>query len=115
MDRKLARRNLRTGLIVSTIMLLMLRPDLPGGRDLHRLMAAIETEAPPVGEEVHMPEPSILPIVNAVGVTLALVGITLSLDDHRRRPRDLPRHRWSLWIRAASHEMSELPLDHSSH
>ena len=42
-------------------------------------MAGVETEAPPVGEEVHMPEPSILPIVNAVGVTLALVGITLSI------------------------------------
>ena len=42
-------------------------------------MAEIETEAPPVGEEIHMPEPSILPVVNAVGLTLALVGITLSL------------------------------------
>ena len=41
-------------------------------------MSPLETEAPPVGEEVHMPEPSILPIVNAVGVTLSLVGLTLS-------------------------------------
>jgi hypothetical protein len=74
-------------------------------------MPALETEAPPVGEEVHMPEPSMLPILNAVGVTFAIVGITLSL--------------WltiaggllflvtlGQWIRAAAREMSELPLDH---
>lgn len=74
-------------------------------------MAALETEAPPVGEELHMPEPSLLPILNAVGVTLAIVGITLSI--------------WVTivgallflvtlvkWVRAAAREMSELPLDH---
>jgi hypothetical protein len=74
-------------------------------------MATLETEAPPVGEEVHMPEPSVLPILNAIGVTLAIVGITLSI--------------WVtiigsvlflvtlvVWIRAAAREMSELPLDH---
>ena len=42
-------------------------------------MAPFEQDAPPVGEEVHMPEPSMLPIVNAVGVTLAIVGLTLEL------------------------------------
>ena len=77
-------------------------------------MAGVETEAPPVGEEVHMPEPSILPIVNAVGVTLALVGITLSLAV---TIIGLVLFVVTLvaWIRAASREMSELPLDHSSH
>ena len=77
-------------------------------------MAGVETEAPPVGEEVHMPEPSILPVVNAVGVTLALVGITLSLAVSII---GLVIFIVTLiaWIRAASREMSELPLDHSSH
>jgi len=77
-------------------------------------MASVETEAPPVGEEVHMPEPSILPIVNAGGVTLALVGITLSLAVSII---GLTLFLITLvaWIRAASHEMSELPLDHSTH
>ena len=32
-------------------------------------MAVDETQAPPVGEAIHMPEPSVLPILNAVGVT----------------------------------------------
>jgi hypothetical protein len=77
-------------------------------------MAEIETEAPPVGEEVHMPEPSLIPIVNAVGITLAIVGITLSLA---LTVIGAAIFLVSLvaWIRAASREMSELPLDHSSH
>ena len=41
-------------------------------------MSALDTDAPPVGEEVHMPEPSLLPVLNAVGVSLAIVGLTLS-------------------------------------
>ena len=77
-------------------------------------MSPLETDAPPVSEEVHMPEPSILPIVNAVGVTLALVGLTLSIAVSII---GLILFLVTLvaWIRAASHEISELPLDHSSH
>jgi heme/copper-type cytochrome/quinol oxidase subunit 1 len=77
-------------------------------------MAEIETEAPPVGEEVHMPEPSILPVANAVGLTLALVGITLSLVVTVIGALIFVTTLVA-WIRAASREMSELPLDHSSH
>ena len=77
-------------------------------------MAGLETEAPPVGEEVHMPEPSILPIVNAVGVALSIVGITISVAVSIV---GIIIFLLSLiaWIRAATHEISELPLDHSSH
>jgi len=77
-------------------------------------MPPLETEAPPVGEEVHMPEPSMLPIVNAVGVTLSLVGLTLSIAI---TIIGLVLFLVTLvaWVRAASHEISELPLDHSSH
>ena len=77
-------------------------------------MSPLETDAPPVGEEVHMPEPSILPIVNAIGVTLSLVGLTLSIAV---TIIGLILFLVTLvaWIRASSHEISELPLDHSSH
>jgi len=34
--------------------------------------------APPMGEEVHMPEPSIIPLLNAAALALAIVCITLS-------------------------------------
>ena len=31
---------------------------------------------PPTGEEIHLPGPSILPLLTAAGITLALVGVT---------------------------------------
>jgi len=33
---------------------------------------------PPAGEEVHMPEPSIIPVVNAAALAIAIVSLTLS-------------------------------------
>lgn len=41
-------------------------------------MAAPDSDVPPAGEEIHLPEPSILPMLLAVGITLALVGVTIS-------------------------------------
>jgi hypothetical protein len=74
-------------------------------------MAVNETEAPPLGEEIHMPEPSSLPILNAVGVTLALVGLTLSIAV---TIIGLLLFFVTLvsWIRAAARELSELPAEH---
>jgi hypothetical protein len=74
-------------------------------------MAATEIDAPPVGEEIHMPEPSLLPILNAVGLTLAIVGITISLIV---TIAGLVLFLVTLvrWIRAATHEISELPAEH---
>jgi Flp pilus assembly protein TadB len=34
--------------------------------------------APPMGEEVHMPEPSIIPLLNAAALAITIVCITLS-------------------------------------
>jgi hypothetical protein len=69
---------------------------------------------PPTGEEIHMPAPSILPLVNAAALALAIVCITLS---------------WVLvavfgfvflvttirWIADTRRDIAALPLDHSSH
>jgi hypothetical protein len=33
---------------------------------------------PPAGEEIHMPEPSIIPVVNAAALAIAIVSITLN-------------------------------------
>jgi hypothetical protein len=35
-----------------------------------------DVDAPPVGEEIHLPGPSIVPFLNAAGLALALVGLT---------------------------------------
>jgi hypothetical protein len=69
------------------------------------------TNAPPVGEEVHMPAPSALPLINAAALAIAIVSITIS---------------WWLvagamvvflgttirWIRDVRRDISQLPLDH---
>jgi hypothetical protein len=68
------------------------------------------TAAPPAGEEVHMPPPSALPLINAAALALAIVSITIS---------------WWLvgaamivflatavrWIRDVKRDIAELPLD----
>jgi hypothetical protein len=69
---------------------------------------------PPVGEEIHMPAPSILPLINAAALSLTIVSVTLS---------------WYLvvffgiifllttirWIADTRRDIADLPLDHSAH
>jgi hypothetical protein len=38
----------------------------------------IDPGVPPAGEEIHMPRPSILPLINAAGLALAIVSLTLT-------------------------------------
>jgi hypothetical protein len=68
-------------------------------------------QLPPPSEEVHLPEPSYLPALAALGITLAITGVVLS---------------WIIcgigvviavvaivrWIRQTREEMAELPLEH---
>ena len=39
-------------------------------------MSAPENTAPPVGEEIHLPGPSVLPVLIAVAMILLLLGLT---------------------------------------
>ena len=66
---------------------------------------------PPTGEEVHMPAPSILPLINAASLAATIVSITLS---------------WWLvglggfffiiaaiaWIASTRRDIQDLPLEH---
>jgi heme/copper-type cytochrome/quinol oxidase subunit 1 len=77
-------------------------------------MTSPEQTPPPVGEEIHLPGPSLLPILNAAGITLALIGITLG---------------WVLsvvggilfvvttvkWIASTRRDIAQLPPEHHSH
>lgn len=69
------------------------------------------TPAPPVGEEIHMPAASLLPIINAVGLSLAIVGVTLSVAV---TVFGLAVFLIStgIWIVKARREMDELPAEH---
>jgi hypothetical protein len=78
-------------------------------------MAATETEdgarLPQPTEEVHLPPPSYLPVLFALGVTIIVTGIVLH---------------WGIvavgaiialwvfvrWLRVARHEMRQLPVEH---
>jgi hypothetical protein len=70
--------------------------------------------APPVGEEIHMPAPSILPLINAAGLALAIVSLTLTWY---LVAAGLIVFLWTaiLWIADVRRDISDLPLDHSHH
>jgi hypothetical protein len=68
-------------------------------------------EAAPAGEQIHLPEPSILPVLNAVGLSIAIIGIPISLVIV------IPGLvlflvTAAIWISHARREFDELPLDH---
>jgi hypothetical protein len=72
---------------------------------------SVAPEVPPVGEEIHLPAPSLIPVLSGLGVTLAVVGLVLS---------------WAItavglivvvlttirWIRDTRRDIEELPLEH---
>ena len=71
------------------------------------------TLAPPAGEQIHLPEPSLLPVLNAIGLAVAIIGIPIS--------RVIVivglvlfLVTAAIWIAKTRREMDELPLDHSA-
>jgi bacteriorhodopsin len=72
----------------------------------------IEQQAPPVGEEIHLPGPTLIPLLCAVGITLAVIGTTINwlfsiigviiflLTTIR-------------WVRDTRRDVSELPEEHT--
>jgi hypothetical protein len=73
-------------------------------------MSPLDPEVPPVGEEIHLPGPSILPVLTAVGITLVLIGLTtfveLSVIGGVVTLVCVVR-----WIKDTRREVDELPLD----
>jgi hypothetical protein len=67
--------------------------------------------APPVGESVHLPGPSYLPVLTAFAVTLALVGVILSWVVSVLGVVLLVVVLWR-WIGDTRRDISELPLEH---
>ena len=37
------------------------------------------TQAPPAGEEIHLPGPSMMPFMSAIAITLIVIGTTINL------------------------------------
>jgi hypothetical protein len=68
-------------------------------------------QPPPVGEEIHLPGPSLLPLVSAIGITLAIVGTTLSLIISVFG-LIIVIVTTVLWIRSTRRDVDELPEEH---
>jgi hypothetical protein len=73
-------------------------------------MSPLEQDAPPVGEEIHLPPPTILPALTAIGITLLLVGFTTFLV-LTIAGGVLTLACVIVWIKNARREVDELPLD----
>jgi len=74
-------------------------------------VSPLDPETPPVGEEVHLPGPSVLPLLTAVGVTLALVGITTFIELSVIGVL-LTIYAVARWIKETRREIEELPREH---
>jgi hypothetical protein len=74
-------------------------------------MSPRDPEPPPVGEEIHLPGPSLIPVGMAVGISLTLVGLTLApiliVAGGILSLCLLVR-----WIRDTRRDIDQLPLDH---
>lgn len=73
-------------------------------------MSPLDPEVPPTGEEVHLPGPSVLPLLTAVGITFVLIGITtyieLTIIGLVLTVVCVLR-----WVRDTRRDIDELPLD----
>jgi hypothetical protein len=73
-------------------------------------VSPLDPEIPPAGEEIHLPGPSLLPILTAVGITLALVGVTTFIELTVVGVIMTVVCVWR-WISDTRREIEELPLD----
>lgn len=70
-----------------------------------------QLETPPVGEEIHLPGPSFIPVASGIGITLTVIGTTIN-----------PLLTYLgliifvittvMWIRDTRRDMAELPEQH---
>jgi hypothetical protein len=73
-------------------------------------MSPLDPEVPPTGEEIHLPGPSLDPLLLTVGITMALLGVTFSIF------LVIAGVLLSVvitvrWIRQARNDIDELPLE----
>ena len=73
-------------------------------------MSPLDPEVPPIGEEIHLPGPTILPVLTAVGLTLLLVGFTTFIEFSVAGGL-LTLGCIVRWLKDTRHEIDELPLD----
>ena len=73
-------------------------------------MSPPDPEVPPVGEEIHLPPPTVLPVLAAIGITLTLVGLTTFIELTVAGAL-LTLGCVVAWIKSTRQEVDELPLE----
>lgn len=68
-------------------------------------------DVPPRGEEIHLPDPSYLPVIVAAGTTLLLVGVVINLV-LAGLGLLITIVAIVRWVRQTREEIAELPLEH---
>jgi hypothetical protein len=71
----------------------------------------VEQQTPPAGEEIHLPGPTLIPLMTAIGITLIVIGTTLSLVVSVVG-LVIFLVTTVMWIRDTRHDVSELPEKH---
>jgi len=73
-------------------------------------VSELDPEPPPAGEEIHLPGPSVLPALTALGITLTLIGLTTFIE---LTFIGAVMTIWCVvrWIKDTRREVDELPLD----
>jgi hypothetical protein len=77
-------------------------------------MSPLDPPVPPAGEEIHLPGPSLQPVLLAFGITLSLVGVTLGPVI---MGFGLILSVWVIirWIADTRRDINALPADHDEH
>ena len=75
------------------------------------MSAEPEQQAPPVGEELHLPGPSLIPFLSAIGITLIVVGTTINWLFSIVGGVIFIVTTWR-WIRDTRRDIAELPEEH---
>ncbi len=78
-------------------------------------MSQLEKPVPPAGEEIHLPGGSLHPVLLTLGITMALVGVTVSPIALTIPGTILTLAVLYAWIRDARREMASLPAHHADH
>jgi hypothetical protein len=77
-------------------------------------VSPLDRQAPPAGEEIHLPGGSLQPLILAAAITVTLIGVTTSIfmviaGGIATVVTIL------LWIRDTRRDVAELPLEHEQH
>ena len=74
-------------------------------------MSPLDPDVPPAGEEIHLPGPSVQPLLLSVGITMALLGVTIFF------PFTIAGLILTVaviirWVRDTRRDIDQLPLEH---